>query len=44
MGEKLLAPVRRNFDAYNHDKQPVHFKTAECVEHCGVLGAAELVK
>jgi glucokinase len=43
MGEKLLAPVRRNFDAYNHDKQPVYFKIAECVEHCGVLGAAELV-
>ncbi|GHV84778.1 glucokinase [Spirochaetia bacterium] len=44
MGEKLLGPVRRTFDGYNHDKRPVYFKTAECTEHCGVLGAAELVR
>ena len=43
LGEKLLAPVREIFDAYNHDERPVHFKTAACTEQCGVLGAAELV-
>jgi len=43
MGEKLLAPVREVFDTYNHDERPVQFKTAECTEHGGVLGAAELV-
>jgi glucokinase len=43
MGEKLLGPARRVFDGYNHDERPVYFKTAECKEHCGVLGAAELV-
>jgi glucokinase len=42
MGEKLLEPVRRTFYRFNHDEQPVYFKTAECTEHCGVLGAAEL--
>ena len=43
MGEKFLGPIRRTFDQYNHDERPVYFKTAECREHCGVLGAAELV-
>jgi glucokinase len=43
MGEKLLGPIRREFDGYNHDERPVYFKTAGCKEHCGVLGAAELV-
>jgi len=43
MGEKLLGPVRRIFDEYNHDERPVYFMIAECTEHCGVLGAAELV-
>jgi glucokinase len=43
MGEKLLGPIRKAFDTYNHDERPVHFKVAECGEHCGVLGAAELV-
>jgi glucokinase len=43
MGEKLLGPVRRIFDSYNHDSRPVYFKTAECGEQCGVMGAAELV-
>jgi glucokinase len=43
MGEKLLAPVRRAFDELNHDERPVYFKTAECGDTCGVLGAAELV-
>jgi glucokinase len=44
MGEKLLGPIRRAFDSYNHDERPVHFKTAECGTDCGTLGAAELVK
>jgi glucokinase len=43
MGEKLLGPIRRAFDAYNHDERPVYFKTAECGENCGIIGAAELV-
>ena len=43
MGEKFLDPIRRAFDKYNHDERSVYFKTAECREHCGVLGAAELV-
>ncbi|MDR2433186.1 MAG: ROK family protein [Treponema sp.] len=43
MGEKLIGPIRSAFDSYNHDERPVYFKTAECKEHCGVLGAAELV-
>jgi glucokinase len=42
MGEKLLGPVRRAFDRYNHDERPVYFKTAECTKYGGVLGAAEL--
>ncbi|MDR2662308.1 MAG: ROK family protein [Treponema sp.] len=42
MGEKLLEPVRRAFNQYNHDERPVYFKTAECTQHGGVLGAAEL--
>jgi glucokinase len=44
MGEKLLGPIRRTFDSYNHEMRPVYFKTAECGENCGALGAAELVK
>ena len=43
MGEKFLGPIRRIFDELNHDEHPVFFKTAKCVEDCGVLGAAELV-
>ena len=43
MGDKLLGPVRRVFDEYNHDERPVYFKIAECGEKCGILGAAELV-
>ena len=43
MGEKLLGPIRRVFDTYNHDERPVYFKPAECGEDCGILGAAELV-
>jgi glucokinase len=43
MGAKLLDPVRRVFDSYNHDERPVYFKTAECTEHCGIVGAAELI-
>jgi len=43
MGEKLLAPIRRTFDELNHDERPVYFKTAECGENCGILGAALLV-
>ena len=43
MGDKLLAPIRRVFDEYNHDIRPVYFKTAECGDKCGILGAAELV-
>ncbi|MDR1506656.1 MAG: ROK family protein [Treponema sp.] len=42
MGEKLLDPVRRTFDIYNHDDFPVYFKTAACGKNCGTLGAAEL--
>jgi glucokinase len=42
MGEKFLGQIRRNFDKYNHEEQIVYFKTAECKEHCGILGAAEL--
>ena len=44
MGEKLLSPIRRTFDKYNHDERPVYFKTAECGEQCGILGAALLVR
>jgi glucokinase len=44
MGDKLLVPVRKAFDSYNHEESSVYFKTAECGTHCGVLGAAELVK
>jgi glucokinase len=44
MGDKLLVPVRKAFDSYNHEERPVYFKTAECGTHCGVLGTAELVK
>ncbi|MDR0448484.1 MAG: ROK family protein [Treponema sp.] len=43
MGEKLFGPLRRIFDEYNHDEKPVYFKTAECSQHGGVLGAAELI-
>jgi glucokinase len=43
MGEKLLGPIRCVFDEYNHDERPVYFKTAQCGENCGILGAAELV-
>ena len=43
MGEKLLSPVRVIFDELNHDERPVYFKTAECGENCGIIGAAELV-
>jgi glucokinase len=43
MGEKLLGPIRRIFDSCNHDSRPVYFKTAECGEQCGVMGAAELI-
>ena len=43
MGDKLLGPIRRTFDSYNHDERPVYFKTAECGTDCGILGAAELV-
>ena len=44
MGDKLLGPIRRVFDGYNHDVQrPVYFKTAECGEDSGILGAGELV-
>ena len=43
MGNKLLSPVRVTFDKLNHDERPVYFKTAECGEHCGIIGAAELV-
>ena len=43
MGEKLLAPMKKVFDNYNHDERPVYFKTAECGVNCGALGAAELV-
>ena len=42
MGEKLLGPIRKTFDDYNHDDHPVYFKPAECGENCGALGAAEL--
>ena len=43
MGEKLLGPIRRKFEELNHDEHPVYFKTAECGENCGILGASELV-
>ena len=43
MGEKLLGPVRRIFDEFNHDECPVYFKTAECGENHGTLGASELL-
>jgi glucokinase len=43
MGEKLLGPIRSTFDRYNHDERPVYFKIAECGNHSGTLGAAELV-
>jgi glucokinase len=48
MGEKLLGPVRRNFDRYNRAGTealdvPVYFKTAELGDRFGVIGAAELV-
>jgi glucokinase len=43
MGEKLLGAIRRVFDEYNHDERPVYFKTAECGENCGIIGAAEMV-
>ena len=43
MGAKFIEPIRRTFDRYNHDERPVYFKTAGCREHCGILGAAELV-
>jgi glucokinase len=48
MGEKLLGPVRRNFDRYNHQDTadpdtPVYFKTAELGDRFGIIGAAELV-
>ncbi|MDR2111253.1 MAG: ROK family protein [Spirochaetaceae bacterium] len=48
MGEKLLGPVRRNFDRYNQAgteslDTPVYFKTAELEDRFGIIGAAELV-
>ena len=43
MGDKLLGPLRRTFDSYNHDERPVFFKIAECGADCGILGASELV-
>ena len=43
MGEKLLGPMRKEFDRYNHDERPVFFKTAECGEDCGSLGASQLL-
>ncbi|MDR2029100.1 MAG: ROK family protein [Treponema sp.] len=48
LGDKLLGPVRRIFDEYNHQgtrspDMPVYFKTAELGGHVGVVGAAELI-
>ena len=43
MGEKLLGPIRRAFDSYNHDERPVYFKTAQCAGDSGIIGASELV-
>jgi glucokinase len=44
MGEKLLGPIRRVFDEYNHNDMQVYFKTAELGDRVGVIGAAELVR
>ena len=43
MGEKLLEPIRRDFDKYNHDEHPVYFKVAQYGEDSGIFGASELV-
>jgi glucokinase len=40
---KLLGPVRRIFDQYNHNEMPVYFKIAELGDRVGVIGAAELI-
>jgi len=42
LGDKLLVPIRREFDGYNHDSHPVYLKTAECANP-GTLGASELL-
>ncbi|MDR2495476.1 MAG: ROK family protein [Spirochaetaceae bacterium] len=42
MGEKLLLPVRREFDRYNRSEMPVYFKEAELKDRFGIIGAAEL--
>ena len=44
MGSKLLSPIRRVFDEFNHDERPVYFKTAECGDNSGITGAAELAR
>ena len=42
MGDKLLLPIRKKFDEYKHDDNPVYFKPAGCWENTGIIGAAEL--
>jgi glucokinase len=43
LGEKLLSPVRKIFDDYNHNDMSVYFKTAELGDRAGLIGAAELI-
>jgi glucokinase len=43
MGDKLLGPIRRIFDAYNRNDMPVYFKSAELEDRFGIIGAAELI-
>ena len=43
MGDRLLGPVRRIFDGYNHNDLSVYIKTAELGDRAGIAGAAELI-
>jgi glucokinase len=43
MGKKLLGPIRRIFDEYNHNDMSVYFKSAELGDRVGIIGAAELI-
>lgn len=43
-GDALFAPLRAEFDRYNHIPLPVYFKMAELKANFGIIGAAAFLK
>ena len=43
-GDALFAPLRAEFDHYNHIPLPVYFKMAELKADFGIIGAAAFLK